>query len=80
MGVNGLVTFMSKVNLAHPRLRGSNLVTRCVLIEVSCVNPNKTSYVGDEAWSKALKVLDPRIRKMKAEKFFVSLLIYSIYI
>ena len=49
----------------HPRIRGTNLVTRYGLPEVSCLIPKKASYMDDDIWAKVLKVVDPGIRKMK---------------
>ena len=46
--MNGPVIFLAKGTKVYPRLRGTNLVTRYGLPEVSCVNPNKASYMDDE--------------------------------
>ena len=48
-GVNFQVMFIERGTLVHPRLRGTNLVTMYLLSEVSCVIPNKSAYVDDEA-------------------------------
>ena len=64
-GVNGPVMFMAKGAKVHPRLRGTNLVTRYGLAEVSCVIPNKAAYMDDETWSNLVKVVAPGIRKIK---------------
>ena len=50
----------------HHRIRGTNLVTRYVLSEGSCVIPDKAAYVDDETWDKVVKVVAPGIRKIKA--------------
>ena len=39
--MNGPVIFIAKGTSVHPRIRDTNLVTRRVFIEVSCVIPNK---------------------------------------
>ena len=46
-GVNGPVIFLKKEKNVHPRLRGTNLVTRYGLPEGSCVIPKKTLYMVD---------------------------------
>ena len=43
-GVNGIVIFMVKGILVHPRLIGTNLVNIYVLSEGSCVITNKKTY------------------------------------
>ena len=47
VGVNGPVIFPEKGKKVHPRLRGTNLVTRSGLPEVSCVIIKKPAYMYD---------------------------------
>ena len=47
-GVNGTVMFMVKGEKVHPRIRGTNLVTRYGLPEGSYVIPKKSAYMDDE--------------------------------
>ena len=80
-GVNGPVIFLEKVKKVHPRLRGTNLVTRYGLPEVSCVIPKKASKMDDETWEKLVKVVAPGIRKMKVINFAcVFPILFSIYL
>ena len=51
-GVNGPVIFLEKREKVHPSLRGTNLVTRYGLLEVSYVILNKPAYMDDENWVK----------------------------
>ena len=79
--MNAPVIFMAKGGKLHPRLRGTNLVTRYGLPEGSFVIPNKVSYVDDETWSKLVKVVAPGIRKMKASNFSYDFtILFSIYL
>ena len=65
----------------HPRLRGKNLATRYGFTEVSCVIPNKASYMDDETWEKVLKVVAPGIRKMRVSNVACVLpILLSIYL
>ena len=64
-GINGPAIFLAKGTKLHPSLRGTNLVTRYGFPEVSCVVPNKASYMDDETWAKVVKVVAPGIRKME---------------
>ena len=66
VGVNGPVIFLSKGEQVKPSLRGNNLVTRYGFPKGSCVIPNKAAYMGNETWSRVMKVVAPSIRKMKA--------------
>ena len=79
-GVNGPVIFLAKRKKVHPRLKGTNLVTRYVLPEVSCVIPNKAAYMDDETWAKLVKMVAPGIRKMKVSNVACVFLFYSLYI
>ena len=79
--VNGPVIFLAKGTKLHPRLRGTNLVTRYGFPEVSGVNPNKASYMDDETWAKVVKVVAPGIRKMAVSNVsFVSFILFSTYL
>ena len=49
-GVNGPVIFLTKGKKVHPRFRGTNLLIRYVLPEVSCVIPNIATCMDDETW------------------------------
>ena len=61
----------------HPRIRGTNLLTRYGFPEESCVIPKKSAYMYDETWEKLVKVLGPGIRKMKLSHVaFFSLFYY----
>ena len=65
----------------HPRLIGTNLVTRDVFPEGSYVIPNKAEYMYDETWVKVVKVVAPGIRKMKVSNVAcVFPILFSIYI
>ena len=80
-GVNGPVIFLTKGTKVQPSIRGTNLVTRYVLSEGSCVIPDKAAYVDDETWEKVVKVLAPGIRKMKVINVVcVFPIIFSIYL
>ena len=80
-GVNGPVIFMSKSTHVHPRLRGTNLVTRYIFPEGSCVIPKKAAYMDDETWSKLVKVVAPGIRKIKMSNFAcIFPILFSIYL
>ena len=59
------VIFLAKGTLVHPRFRGTNLLIRYVLPEVSCVIPKIAACMDDETWEKLVKVVSPGIRKMK---------------
>ena len=65
VGMNGLVIFLKKGKKVHPRIRGTNLVTRYGLPEGSCLIPKKASYMDDEIWEKLVKVVAPGIIKFK---------------
>ena len=54
--MNDPVIFMAKGTKLHPRLRDTNLVTRYVLPEGSCVIPKKSAYMGDETWLHSRKL------------------------
>ena len=65
----------------HPRIIGTNLVTRYGLLEVSCVISNKSAYMDDETWAKVMKVLASGVRKMKAINVAcVFTILFSIYL
>ena len=49
----------------QPRIRGTNLVTRYGLLEVSCVISNKSANMDDANSAKVMKVVALGIRKMK---------------
>ena len=79
--MNGPVIFLAKGTKAHPSIRGTNLVTTYIFSEGSCVIPNKVSYMDDETWAKVVKVVSPRIRKIKASNFACVLPnLFSLYI
>ena len=61
MGVNGTVVFLTKETLVHPGLRGAKLVTEYGLSEGPFVTPNKSVFMDNETWSKAVKVVAPGI-------------------
>ena len=63
--MNGPVIFLSKETKLHPRLKGTNLVTRCIFLEGSCAIPNKAAYMDDETWKMVVKEVGPGIRKTK---------------
>ena len=60
-GVNGPVIFLSKVLLVHPSIRGTNLGIQYIFTELSCVIPNKLSYMNEENWEKVVKFVAPYI-------------------
>ena len=43
VGMNGPVIFMEKGASVHPRLRGTNLVTKYIFLEGFCVIPKKSA-------------------------------------
>ena len=59
--MNGQVIVLAKGEKFHPRLRGTNLVTRYGFTEGYCVIPNKAAYMDDETWEKVVKVAAPGI-------------------
>ena len=61
--MNGPVIFLAKGTTVHPRLIGTNLLTRYCLPEGSCVIPKKSAYMDDDTWDKVVKVVFPGIRK-----------------
>ena len=63
--MNGPVIFPAKGTKVHLRLRGTNLVTRYVFPEGSCLIPEKAAYMDDEIWVKVGKLVSPGIREMK---------------
>ena len=69
--MNGPVIFLSKGTTFQPSIRGKNLVTRYVLPKVSCVIPDKSSYMDDDTWVKVVKVVAPGIRKMNISNLLV---------
>ena len=50
-GANGTVIFLVKGGNVHPRLKGTKLVTRYGLQELSCVIPKNGAYMDDESVS-----------------------------
>ena len=80
-GATGSVIFMAKGTKVHPRIRGTNLVNRYGLTEGSCVIPNKSAYMDDYTWAKAVKVVAPGIRKMNVSNVAcVFPILFSIYL
>ena len=63
--MNGLVIFLAKGDLVHPRLKDTNLVTHYGLPEVSCLIPKIVAYTDYDTRTKVTKVIVPGIRKMK---------------
>ena len=55
--------FLVKGENVHPRIIGTNLVTRYRFSAVSCVIPKKSEYTDDDTWVNVVKVLAPGIRK-----------------
>ena len=79
--MNGPVIFLAKGTKVNPRLRGTNLVTRYIFPEGSCVIPNKATYMDDETWAKVVKVVAPGIRKIKVSNAAcVFPILFSIYL
>ena len=77
----GPVIFLEKGTMVHPRLRGNNLVTKYILLEGSCVIPNKAAYMDDETWAKVFKVVSLGIRKMAVINVaFVCYILFSTYL
>ena len=75
------MVFLEKVNLVHPRLRGTNLMTRYGLPEGSCVIPNRALYMDDETWVKVVKVVATGIRKIKVINVtYVFPILFSIHL
>ena len=73
--------FVAKGKKVHPRIRGTNLVTRYGLPEGSCVIPKKSAYMDDETWEKVVKVVATDIRKMKVSNVScVFPILFSIYL
>ena len=65
----------------HPRLRGTNLVTRYGLPEGSCAIINKAAYMDDDTWENVVKVVAPSIIKMKVTNVAsVFPILFSIYL
>ena len=80
-GVNGPVIFLDKGTKVHPRLIGTNLITRNGFPEVSCVIPNKSAYMDDETWANMVKVVVLGIRIMKVSGVAcVFTILFSIYL
>ena len=63
--MNGPVISLAKGRKVHPRLKGTNLMTRYGFPEGYCVIPNKAAYMDDKTWAKVVKLVAPGIRKMK---------------
>ena len=79
--VNDTLIFLEKRTKVHPRLRGTNLVTRYGFPEGSCVIPNKSAYLDDETWERLVKVVAPVIRKILVSNFTcVFPILFSIYL
>ena len=79
--MNFPVIFLKKVTKLHPRIIGNNLVTIYVFPEVSCVFPNKASYMDYETLEKVMKVVAPGIRKMKVINVAcIFTILFSIYL
>ena len=79
--MNDSVIFTEKGKNVHPRLRGTNLLTRYGFPEGSCVIPNKAVYMDNETWVKVVKVVAPGIRKMKVSNVAcVFPILFSIYL
>ena len=73
--------FLAKGTNVHPRIRGTNLVTRYGIQEGSCVIPNKAAYMDDETWENLVKVVASGIRKMKVSNVScVFPILFSIYL
>ena len=53
--MNGPVIFMAKWTKVHPRLKGTNLVTRYGFPKGFYVILKKAAYMYDETWAKVLK-------------------------
>ena len=62
--MNGPAILMSKGEKVHQSMRNNNLVTKYGFPEGYSVIPNKASYMDNETWAKAVKVVAPGIRKM----------------
>ena len=81
VGMNSPVIFLAKGENAHPRLRGTNLVTIYGLKEGSCVIPNESACMDDETLAKVMKVVSPGIRKIKVSNVACVLnILLSIYL
>ena len=78
--MNGSVIFLENGTTVHPRLRGTNLVTRYGLPEGSCVITNKAAYMDDYNLAKVVKLVAPGIRKMNVSNVACVFLFYSLYI
>ena len=79
--MNDPVIFLEKRTKVHPRIIGTNLVTRYGLPEGYCVIPNKVAYMDDETWMKVVKVVAPGIRKIKVSNVAcVFPILFSVYL
>ena len=79
--MNGPVVSLEKGEKVHPRLRGTNLVTRYGFTEVPCVVPNKAVYIDDYTWETVVQVVAPGIRKIKVSNVAcVFPILFSIYL
>ena len=78
--MNGSVIFMAKGTKLHHRIKGTNLVIIYVSPEVSCVIPNKASYMNDETWSKSEKVVTPGVIKMEVSNVACVFYYFILYI
>ena len=76
---NGTVIFMEKGDLVHPRLRGTNMVTKYELKEGSFVIPNKISHINDETLVQVVKLASYAIRKNEGN-FFLYCAYFIFYI
>ena len=74
------MVFIEKGALVHPRLRGTNMVTKYELKEGSFVIPNKISHINDETLVQVVKLASYAIRKNEGVFFLVFCLFYFIYI
>ena len=78
--MNDPVIFLAKEKELHPRIRGTNLVTRYLLLEGSCVIPNKVIYMDDKTWENVVKLGALGIRKMKVSNAAGVFLFHSFFI
>ena len=75
------VAFQSIGEKLHPRLRGTNSVTRYVFSEGSWVIPKKATHMDDETWAKVVTVVAPGIIRMKVGNVACAfIIILSIYL
>ena len=61
--MNDPLVFIAKGTSEYPKIRGTNLVSKCGFLEVTCVIPKKVANMDDDTCTKVVKVVAPNIIK-----------------